>query len=204
MNFMKKILCALFVATALVWSGCQQNPSASGGGAKGQEDNSPTIIESGKIGNADYKVLVSKYSEDGKKYQILAYVLRDHASVYDSAGFVLMKEVWSNGASSYKATIVANKSNTPFTDYYFDKYEIKAGRRKIDMWATDHEIRTTEDGIYQFIIAGNLYDSSMQSLREASSLTVSILSTEHPTRDITIPFPENFPSYISKYLKQYF
>ena len=100
--------------------------------------------------------------------------------------------------------IIANKSNTPFTDYYFDKYEIKAGRRKIDMRNTDHEIGTAEDGTYQFIIAGELYDSSMQSLREASSLTVSILSTEHPTRDITIPFPENFPSYISKYLNQYF
>lgn len=204
MNFMKKILCALGVATALLWSGCQQNPSASSGGSKGQEETSPSIIESGKIGNADYKVLLSKYSENGKKYQILAYVLRDHASAYDGAGFAIMKEVWSSGLSFYKAMIIANKSNTPFTDYYFDKYEIKAGQRKIDMWNTDHEIRTTEDGIYQFIIAGSLYDSSMQSLREASSLTVSILSTEHPTRNITIPFPENFPSYISKYLNQYF
>lgn len=200
---MKKILLMLVTALALL-SGCQHNPPDSGGGTKGQEDRAPSIIETGKIGNADYKVLVSKYSEDGKKYQILAYVLRDHASVYDSAGFVIVKEVWSNGASSYKAMIIANKSNTPFTDYYFDKYEIKAGRRKIDMWATDHEIRTTEDGIYQFIIAGNLSDLSMQSLREASSLTVSILSTEHPTRDITIQFPEKFPSYISKYLNQYF
>ena len=200
---MKKILLMLVTAAALL-SGCQQNPSASGGSSKGQEDNSPTIIESGKIGNADYKVLVSKYSEDGTKYQILAYVLRDHASVYDSAGFVIVKEVVSTGASFYKAMIIANKSNTPFTDYYFDKYEIKADLRKINMWDTDHEIRTTEDGTYQFIIAGSFLESSMQSLREASSLTVSILSTEHPTRNITIPFPEKFPSYISKYLNQYF
>lgn len=200
---MKKILLMLVTALALL-SSCQHNPPDSGGGAKGQEERAPSIIETGKIGNADYKVLLSKYSEDGKKYQLLAYVLRDHASVYDSAGFVIMKEVWSNGASFYKAMIIANKSNTPFTDYYFDKYEIKAGRRKIDMWATDHEIGTAEDGTYQFIIAGNLYDSSMQSLRDASSLTVSILSTEHPTRDITIQFPEKFPSYISKYLNQYF
>lgn len=204
MNFMKRILCVAFVAAALVWSGCQQNPSASGGGTKGQEETSPSIIESGKIGNADYKVLLSKYSENGSKYQILAYVLRDHASVYDSAGFLIMKEVSSRGLSFYKAMIIANKSNTPFTDYYFDKYEIKAGRRKIDMRNTDHEIGTAEDGTYQFIIAGELYDSSMQSLREASSLTVSILSTEQPTRDITIQFPEKFPSYISKYLNQYF
>ena len=130
--------------------------------------------------------------------------MRDHASVYDSAGFVIMKEVWSNGASFYKATIVANKSNTPFTDYYFDKYEIKADLRKINMWDTDHEIRTVEDGIYPFIIFGKLLESSMQDLREASSLTISLLSTEHPTRNITIQFPEKFPSYISKYLNQYF
>ena len=200
---MKKILLMLVTALALL-SGCQQNPSDSGGGAKGQEERAPSIIETGKIGNADYKVLVSKYSEDGTKYQILAYVLRDHASVYDSAGFVIVKEVVSTGSSFYKAMIIANKSNTPFTDYYFDKYEIKAGRRKIDMWNTDHEIRTTEDGTYQFIIFGKIWESSMQDLREASSLTVSLLSTEHPTRDITIQFPEKFPSYISKYLNQYF
>lgn len=200
---MKKILLMLVTALALL-SSCQHNPPDSGGGAKGQEERAPSIIETGKIGNADYKVLVSKYSEDGTKYQILAYVLRDHASVYDSAGFVIVKEVWSNGASFYKATIVANKSNTPFTDYYFDKYEIKADLRKINMWDTDHEIRTVEDGIYQFIIFGKLLESSMQDLREASSLTVSLLSTEHPTRNITIQFPEKFPSYISKYLNQYF
>ena len=200
---MKKILLMLVTALALL-SGCQHNPPDSGGGTKGQEDRAPSIIETGKIGNADYKVLVSKYSEDGTKYQILAYVLRDHASVYDSAGFVIVKEVWSKGASSYKAMIIANKSNTPFTDYYFDKYEIKADLRKINMWDTDHEIRTVEDGIYQFIIFGKLLESSMQDLREASSLTVSLLSTEHPTRNITIQFPEKFPSYISKYLNQYF
>ena len=200
---MKKILLMLVTALALL-SGCQHNPPDSGGGTKGQEERAPSIIETGKIGNADYKVLLSKYSEDGTKYQILAYVLRDHASVYDSAGFVIMKEVWSNGASFYKATIVANKSNTPFTDYYFDKYEIKADLRKINMWDTDHEIRTVEDGIYQFIIFGKLLESSMQDLREASSLTVSLLSTEHPTRNITIQFPEKFPSYILKYLNQYF
>ena len=194
---MRKILFVLFAATALVWSGCQQNPSASGGGAK--DEAGETVLESARDGIKSYKIMLVKGSEDGITSTTLRYLFRDPSTGYENIGFAVMKFDAGNDKTIYKAGILITRKNEPFSDDFFNRYEITAGTKDIYLNSAISGAETDKDGIHNFLVGGGLDQDSLQSIKDANYLTVSLLHTDHPERKVTMLLPEKFPLYVLKY-----
>lgn len=198
MNFMKKILFVLFIAAvALVWSGCQQNPSDSGGGAKGQSGE--TVLESARDGIKSYKVMLVKDSKDGIASTTLRYLFRNPSTGYENIGFSVIKYDAGKDKSIYKAALFITRKDKPFSDEFFDRYEILAGAKNIYLNSAIQQSGKETDGSDIFLVGGGLSEDSLQAIKEANYLTVSLLHSEHPERKVTILLPEKFPLYVLKY-----
>lgn len=194
---MRKILFVLFAATALVWSGCQHNPPASGGGSK--DEAGKTVLESARDGIKSYKIMLVKDSEDGITSTTLKYLFRDPSSGYANLGFAVMKFDAGNDKTIYKAGILITRKNEPFSDDFFNRYEITAGTKDIYLTSAIRGAETDKDGIHNFLVGGGLDQDSLQSIKDANYLTVSLLHTDHPERKVTMLLPEKFPLYVLKY-----
>lgn len=197
MNFMRKILFVLFAATALVWSGCQHNPPASGGGAK--DEAGETVLESARDGIQSYKIMLVKDSKDGIASTTLRYLFRNPSTGYENIGFSVIKYDAGKDKSIYKAALFITRKNKPFSDEFFDRYEILAGAKNIYLNSAIQQSGKETDGSDIFLVGGGLSEDSLQAIKEANYLTTSLLHSEHPERKVTILLPEKFPLYVLKY-----
>lgn len=194
---MRKILFVLFAATALVWSGCQHNPPASGGGAK--EQSGETVLESARDGIKSYKIMLVKGSENGITTTTLRYLFRNPSTGYENIGFSVIKYDAGKDKSIYKAAIFITRKDKPFSDEFFDRYKIAAGTKYIYMDSAIRGAGKETDGSDLFLVGGGLSEDSLQAIKEANYLEVSLLHSEHPERKVTMQLPEKFPLYVLKY-----
>lgn len=181
---MKKIV-SLFFVMLLVFSGCQMEPKE-----EAKKTNDDTLLYTGTIEGGQWEIRYQKEVEDGITSEVVNYVLTDSATGR-KVGIAVNKQSTSESNSVYKFAIMAARKTEAFPSLFWDRYVINLGQSSMLL---DNTIATPgeEEDYYLFVMMGGIDHGKLQSLKEATAISVELQSTTDGARKTTIPVHPNF------------
>lgn len=181
---MKKIL-SLFFVILLVFSGCQMEPKE-----EAKNPNQDTLLYSGTIEGGKWEICYKKEVKDGITSEVVNYILTENATG-KRVGIAVNKQSTSESNSIYKFAIMAARKTEAFPSLFWDRYVINLGQSSMLLDNTI-AIPGEEDGYYMFMMVGGIDRHDLQSLKEATSISVELNNTTDESRKTTIPVHPNF------------
>ena len=181
---MKKIL-SLFFVILLVFSGCQMEPKE-----EAKNPNQDTLLYSGTIEGGQWEIRYKKEVKDGITSEVVNYILTENATG-KRVGIAVNKQSTSESNSVYKFAIMAARKTEAFPSLFWDRYVINLGQSSMLL---DNTIATPgeEEDYYLFVMMGGIDHGKLQSLKEATAISVELQSTTDGARKTTIPVHPNF------------
>lgn len=180
---MRRILSVLLGAFLL--AGCaQQSGDNKDSGAVDQ------LLYSEQSDGATYEIRYKKDVADGITAEVVNYILTD-PQTGRRVGLAVNKEGTSPSNSVYRLGIMAGRKTDPFPNSYWDRYTISLGQDNLYL---DNAMSTPseEGGEYRFLLVGGISRSDLQKLKEATLITVQLISSTNPERTMSIPVVPNF------------
>lgn len=181
---MKKII-SLFFVMLLVFSSCQMEPKE-----EAKNPNQDTLLYSGTVEGGKWEIHYKKEVKDGITSEVVNYVLTE-STTGKKVGIAVNKQSTSESNSVYKFAIMAARKNEAFPSLFWDRYIINLGQSTMLL---DNAVSTPgeEDGYYMFMMVGGIDRYDLQSLKEATSISVELNNTTDESRKTTIPVHPDF------------
>lgn len=178
---MKKIflvlLCVLFL------SGCAQETKPENNDPK----DSGTVLFSGD----NWEIRKNQEIIDGVDTLGILYT---ETIGERKVGFAILKQS-ANNNTMYKAMIMAARKSASFEPSFWDGYIISRGQSSVLMSnALSSPVEEDDDGWFSFMIMGGLNHSSIVSLMESTTISISLISSEDETRNSRFVLPMSFQS----------
>ena len=177
---MKKIflilLCVLFL------SGCAQETKPENNDPK----DSVTVLFSGD----NWEIKKNQEIIDGVDTLTISYV---ETFGERKLGFAILKQS-ANNNTMYKAMIMAGRKSASFEPNFWDGYIISRGQSSVLMSNALGAPVDEEDGWFSYMIMGGLNHSSIVSLMESTTISISLISSEDETRNSRFVLPMSFQS----------
>ena len=174
---MKKIflvlLCVLFLA------GCAQEPT-------NDPKDSETVLFSGD----NWEIKKNQGIIDGVDTLAILYT---ETIGERKVGFAILKQS-ANNNTMYKAMIMAARKSASFEPNFWDGYIISRGQSSVLMSNALGAPVDEEDGWFSYMIMGGLNHSSIVSLMESTTISISLISSEDETRTSRFVLPMSFQS----------
>lgn len=108
-------------------------------------------------------------------------------------GFAILKQS-ANNNTMYKAMIMAGRKSASFEPNFWDGYIISRGQSSVLMSNAISSPVNEDDGWFSFMIMGGLNHSSIVSLMESTTISISLISSEDETRNSRFVLPRSFQS----------
>lgn len=108
-------------------------------------------------------------------------------------GFAILKQS-ANNNTMYKAMIMAARKSASFEPNFWDGYIISRGQSSVLMSNALGAPVDEEDGWFSYMIMGGLNHSSIVSLMESTTISISLISSEDETRNSRFVLPMSFQS----------
>lgn len=181
---MKNIL-SLFFVMLLVFSSCQMEPKE-----EEKNPNQDTLLYSGTVEGGKWEICYEKEVKDGITSEVVNYILTENATG-KRVGIAVNKQSTSESNSVYKFAIMAARKTEAFPSLFWDRYVINLGQSSMLL---DNTIATPgeEEDYYMFMMVGGIDHDKLQSLKEATLITVELISSTNPERTTQIPVVPNF------------
>lgn len=177
---MKKIflvlLCVLFL------SGCAQETQPENNDPK----DSDTVLFSGD----NWEIRKNQEIIDGVDTLTISYV---ETFGERKLGFAILKQS-ANNNTMYKAMIMAGRKSASFEPNFWDGYIISRGQSSVLMSNALGAPVDEDDGWFSYMIMGGLNHSSIVSLMESTTISISLISSEDETRNSRFVLPMSFQS----------
>lgn len=178
---MKKIFLILLCVLFLV--GCAQEPTPETGDPKDSE----TVLFSGD----NWEIKKNQEIIDGVDTLAISYVENFGER---KLGFAILKQS-ANNNTMYKAMIMAGRKSASFEPNFWDSYIISRGQSSVLMSnALSSPVEEDDDGWFSFMVMGGLNHSSIVSLMESTTISISLISSEDETRNSKFTLPMSFQS----------
>lgn len=174
---------------AFLLAGCAQQSGDNNGGGRGP-GAVDQLLYSEQADGATYEIRYKKDEADGITTEVVNYILTD-TQTGRRVGLAVNKEGTSPSNSVYRLGIMAGRKTDPFPNSYWDRYTISLGQDNLYL---DNAMSTPseEGGEYRFLLVGGISRSDLQKLKEATLITVQLISSTNPERTISIPVVPNF------------
>ena len=175
---MKKIflilLCVLFLA------GCAQETTP--------ENNNPKDSETVLFSGDNWEITKNQEIIDGVDTLAISYteIIGER-----KVGFAILKQS-ANNNTMYKAMIMAARKSASFEPNFWDGYIISRGQSSVLMSNALGAPVDEEDGWFSYMIMGGLNHSSIVSLMESTTISISLISSEDETQNSMFTLPMSF------------
>lgn len=175
---MKKIflilLCVLFLA------GCAQETTP--------ENNNPKDSETVLFSGDNWEITKNQEIIDGVDTLAISYteIIGER-----KVGFAILKQS-ANNNTMYKAMIMAARKSASFEPNFWDGYIISRGQSSVLMSNAISSPVNGDDGWFSFMIMGGLNHSSIVSLMESTTISISLISSEDETQNSMFTLPMSF------------
>lgn len=177
---MKKIFLVLLCVLCL--SGCAQETKPENNDPK----DSDTVLFSGD----NWRIKKNQEIIDGVDTLTISYV---ETFGERKLGFAILKQS-ANNNTMYKAMIMAGRKSASFEPNFWDGYIISRGQSSVLMSNALGAPVDEEDGWFSYMIMGGLNHSSIVSLMESTTISISLISSEDETRNSRFVLPMSFQS----------
>lgn len=177
---MKKIFLVLLCVLCLV--GCAQETKPENNDPK----DSDTVLFSGD----NWEIKKNQEIIDGVDTLGILYT---ETIGERKVGFAILKQS-ANNNTMYKAMIMAARKSASFEPGFWDGYIISRGQSSVLMSNALGAPVDEEDGWFSYMIMGGLNHSSIVSLMESTTISISLISSEDETRNSRFVLPMSFQS----------
>lgn len=177
---MKKIFLILFCV--LLLAGCAQEPTP--------ENNDPKDSETVLFSGDNWEIKKNQEIIDGVDTLAISYT---ETIGERKVGFAILKQS-ANNNTMYKAVIMAGRKSASFEPNFWDGYIISRGQSSVLMSNALGAPVNEDDGWFSYMIMGGLNHSSIVSLMESTTISISLISSEDETRNSRFVLPMSFQS----------
>lgn len=179
---MEKIVSLFFV---LLFSSCEMESKE-----EAKNPNQDTLLYSGTVEGGKWEIYYKKEVKDGITSEVVNYILTENATG-KRVGIAVNKQSTSESNSVYKFAIMAARKTEAFPSLFWDRYVINLGQSSMLL---DNTIATPgeEEDYYLFVMMGGIDRYDLQSLKEATSISVELNNTTDESRKTTILVHSDF------------
>lgn len=157
---------------------------------RSKKSESGPLLYSGTIEGGQWEIRYKKEVKDGITSEVVNYILTENATG-KRVGIAVNTQSTSESNSVYKFAIMAARKTEAFPSLFWDRYVINLGQSSMLL---DNTIATPgeEEDYYLFVMMGGIDRYDLQSLKEATSISVELNNTTDESRKTTIPVHPNF------------
>lgn len=181
----------LFLMLPLLFLGCKSDDDRDDNG-----DKESVVWSQTKDGYTE-KVTYDVITEDGSRDTSVAYSIKEDSTGKGLLFAVTRTEIGKNVI--YKGYIEARREDEPFEHGYWDRYKISTGQKTVLMKDALTTPDDSDDGHY-FIIMGALFDTQLESLKNANQLEVTLENSSDSSRKTSFLVDYEFIRALLKYM----